>query len=710
MATTTPPAELTALADLHLDRVIAAMAGPDAVPRDDQGAAVRALVVDRARVLVVQATGWGKSAVYWAATSALRADGAGPTFVISPLLALMRDQIDAAGRAGLRAATINSANIDDWDATLEQLADDELDVLLISPERLANPKFARQATAMLARAGLIVIDEAHCISDWGFDFRPDYQRISRILAHQAEAGVPVLATTATANERVTTDVAAQLSHDGTPTTVLRGTLARASLRLSVIDGLGPLERYAWVDRALGTLAGSGIVYVSTVAETERLTAYLRHRGHDVAPYSGQLDPAERARTEDALRANQVKAVVATSALGMGYDKPDLAFCVHLGSPDSPVAYYQQIGRAGRALDDAVVVLLPAETDERLWEWFATSSIPKRDEVTAVLAALDDQGGGGGGDRGGGGAPMSVPALESATGLRRSRIEQLLRVVAVEGVVERVEGGWVSTGTGYTHDQAKWDEVREVRAREADIMRAYARGRGCLMMFLQQALDDPDPQPCGRCSVCTGELPEPGRQLDPADIEAARTFLRGADVVIEPRKRWPGGVDRKGTIVGCEPGRALVFADTPGWGEAIAQLSGRDGPLSDEIVDGVVKVLSRWRGSWSARPVAVVPMPSRRYPVRIHDLAERIGAVGKLPVIDALEAQGPPPPADTAAKPRVEHLLGSLSVRPGVELPTDGPLLLVDDTYRSGWTMTVAAALLREAGASAVLPLVVHQLP
>jgi ATP-dependent DNA helicase RecQ len=706
----TDHAGLTALADTHLDAVIAAMAGPDAEPRDDQRAAVRALVADRSRVLVVQATGWGKSAVYWAATAALRADGAGPTFVISPLLALMRDQIDAAGRAGLRAATVNSANVDDWDAVLESLAADELDVLLISPERLANPKFARQSKAMLARAGLIVIDEAHCISDWGFDFRPDYQRISRVIAGTAVEGVPVLATTATANERVTNDVATQLGAD---TVVLRGTLARASLRLAVIDDMGPLHRYAWVDGALGTLAGSGIVYVATVAETQRLTAYLRHRGHDVLAYNGQLDPAERARTEDALRANEVKAVVATSALGMGYDKPDLAFCVHLGSPDSPVAYYQQIGRAGRALDDAVVVLLPAETDERLWEYFATASIPKRDEVAAVLERLEAEG-----------APMSVPAIESSTGLRRGRIEQLLRVIAVEGVVERVDGGWVSTGAGYTHDQAKWDEVRSVRAAEADIMRDYARGRGCLMMFLQQALDDPSPEPCGRCSVCTGELPEPGAELDPADIEAARAFLRGADVVIEPRKRWPAGIvgpgGRKGAIVGCDVGRALVFADTPGWGEAVAALAGRDGPLPDELVEGMVKVLGRWKGTWAARPVAVVPMPSRRHPVRIHDLAARIGAVGKLPVLDLLTVEGPPPPDDTAAKPRVEHLMGGLSVRSDLAevctaggfdggLP-DGPLLVVDDTYRSGWTMTVAAALLRDAGAAAVLPLVVHQLP
>jgi ATP-dependent DNA helicase RecQ len=692
---TTDPARLTELADTHLASVIAAMAGPDAEPRDDQRAAVRALVVEQARVLVVQATGWGKSAVYWAATSALRADGAGPTFVISPLLALMRDQIDAAERAGLRAATVNSSNPDDWDATLTRLADDELDVLLISPERLANPRFARRAGELLARAGLVVIDEAHCISDWGFDFRPDYQRISRVLTAQAGDGVPVLATTATANERVTGDVAAQLGED---TTVLRGTLARSSLRLAVLDGFGPLQRYAWADRALGSLPGSGIVYVATVAETERLTAYLRHRGHDVLAYSGRLDPAERARTEDALRANEVKAVVATSALGMGYDKPDLAFCLHLGSPDSPVAYYQQIGRAGRALDDAVVVLLPAETDERLWEWFATSSIPKEDEVAQVLGGLGDEG-----------APMSVPALESSTGLRRSRIDQLLRVLAVDDVVERLDGGWATTGQPYVHERQKWAEVREARAREADIMRAYARGRGCLMMFLQQALDDPSPAPCGRCSVCTGELPEPGAELDPADIEAARAFLRGTDVVVDPRKRWPGGVDRKGTIVGCEPGRALVFADTPGWGEAVAELRGPDRPLSQEVVDGVVNVLSRWKGTWSARPVAVVPVPSRRHPVRVHDLAARIAAVGTLPLLDVLGVEGPPPPDDSASKPRVEHLLATLSVLPGAVLP-DGPLLLVDDTYRSGWTMTVAAALLREAGATAVLPLVVHQLP
>src|SRR5215203_5792146 len=326
-----------------LARTIAAVAGPDARPREDQVRAVEELVEHRRRVLVVQATGWGKSAVYWAATAALRELGGGPTLVVSPLLALMRDQIAAASRVGLRAATINSTNVDEWSGVLDDLRCGRLDVLLISPERLANPGFAAQLPALLSECGLLVIDEAHCVSDWGFDFRPDYQRLTRTLL-QLAPGTPVLATTATANQRVTADVAHQLGKD---TVTLRGSLARSSLRLSVVPHLRPLERYAWVAEALRSLPGSGIVYVLTVAENERVAGFLLEQGLEVAAYSGQT--TNRIELEDRLRDNTIKALVATSALGMGYDKPDLAFCIHLGSPASPVAYYQQVGRAGRAL-------------------------------------------------------------------------------------------------------------------------------------------------------------------------------------------------------------------------------------------------------------------------------------------------------------------------------------------------------------------------
>ncbi|MHB1613656.1 MAG: DEAD/DEAH box helicase, partial [Actinomycetes bacterium] len=369
-------------------RVITALAGPDARVRDDQLAAVRALVVGRRRALVVQATGWGKSAVYWIAARALRDAGSGPVLVVSPLLALMRDQLDAATRAGLSAITLNSSNVEQWAQAEAAVLAGEVDVLLVSPERLANPRFAATVLGpLLPRLGLLVIDEAHCISSWGHDFRPDYQRIARLLL--ANPSLPVLATTATANRRVTADVAAQLGPD---TLVQRGLLARDSLHLSVVPGLDPVARYAWVDEALAHLPGSGIVYVLTVAEAERLAGFLAARGHAAAAYTGQLDATERALVERRLRCNEVKVVVATSALGMGYDKPDLAFCLHVGSPGSPVDYYQQVGRAGRALASAIVALLPGESDERLWAYFATASIPDPDVAARVLEVLRDAGG------------------------------------------------------------------------------------------------------------------------------------------------------------------------------------------------------------------------------------------------------------------------------------------------------------------------------
>ncbi len=676
-----------------VDAVIEALAGPDAKARDDQREAVAALVDARRRVLVVQATGWGKSAVYWAATAARRAAGAGPTLVISPLLALMRDQVDAAHRAGLVAATINSTNIEDWDEVLARLHRDELDVLLISPERLANPAFAARLGPLAARCGLLVIDEAHCISDWGFDFRPDYQRLSGVLMGMA-TDTPVLATTATANARVTADVADQLGPD---TVVLRGPLARTSLRLAVLDRLNPLERYAWTADACEQLPGSGIVYVLTVAETERLAGWLRSEGLDAVAYNSRLEPAERRLVEDRLRANTVKVVVATSALGMGYDKPDLAFVVHLGSPASPVAYYQQVGRAGRALDDALAVLIPSSADEPLWEYFATASIPDPQAAAEVLRRLGDDG------------PATIPALEKATGLRRGRLETLLKVLAVDGAVEGTRNGWASTGHAWYFDTKKYAALRAVRAAEADLMRRYAAGEGCLMGFLQEALGDATSGPCGRCSVCTGELPAPGARPALARVEAVRAYLRGQDVQLEPRKMWPPGLaGRKGRIAGApEVGRALAYADDPAWADALGRLGPSDGPLSDDVVAGVTAMVDRWSAMLDRGPVAVVVLRSASHPIRVASLAAAVAARLDVAVLDAVALSGPAAPDHAASLARVTGLLATMQVG---HLPRQGPLVVVADTYRTGWTMTVAATLLAEAGATAVYPLALHQLP
>jgi ATP-dependent DNA helicase RecQ len=682
-------------AEHHMHTILARLAGPAALPRADQVDAVHAVLQPASRVLVVQATGWGKSAVYWAATHAIRSRGAGPTLVVSPLLALMRDQVSAAERAGLKAATVNSTNVDDWDEVFAQLDADAIDVLLVSPERLGNPRFAARLGALLARVGLIVIDEAHCISDWGFDFRPDYQRLARALLSTPTASV--LATTATANERVTLDIGAQLqAQSGVSTVTFRGTLARTSLTLSVVPGLTPLQRYAWIADALAQLPGSGIVYVLTVAEAERLTAFLRSCGFAVDAYTGQIDADTRLQVEDRLRHNQVKAVVATSALGMGYDKPDLGFCVHVGSPSTPVAYYQQVGRAGRAVAHAEGVLLPSDADERIWDYFATASIPDPQTAAKVLQSLDGDG-------------RSLIEIEADTGVRRGRLEALLKILAVEGVVDKDGSAWRATGVPYVHDSAKWSALAQVRQQEADIMRQYAHGQGCLMAYLQTALDDPSPAPCGRCSVCTGHLPYPGLAPSPDKLLAARDFLRGMDVDIEARKRWPAGVGRKGAIRGFDLGRAVAFADDPGWvAELQALRQAAPGEVPDELLAGAVAMLGRWAKTWPARPVCVVPLPAPNMAGN-RRLAAHIAQKGRLLLQDGFSWTGGPAPDDAASTPVVAHLESAIRWAGDAAMPA-GPVLLVATDVRTRWTATVAAALLREQGVSQVLLLALHLRP
>ncbi|HEV7536643.1 MAG TPA: RecQ family ATP-dependent DNA helicase, partial [Acidimicrobiia bacterium] len=479
--------------------LLQALAGPDARLRPDQAAAIDAVAGQRRRALVVQRTGFGKSAIYFIATRLLRDAGAGPTLVVSPLLALMRDQVAAAERMGVRSATINSTNLDDWDAIEAALAAGEIDLLAVSPERLNAAGFARRVLPRLAAGlGLLVVDEAHCISDWGHDFRPDYRRIRTAIANLAP-GTPVLATTATANARVCADVAEQL---GDEVLVLRGPLDRESLHLGVVRLESFADRLAWIAGRIPLVPGTGIVYCLTVAQTDLVATYLRACGIDAASYSSDTLPEERERLEAAFKANEVKVLVATSALGMGVDKPDVTFVVHLGAPASPIAYYQQVGRAGRSVPRADAWLLPGLEDRRIWAWFASVGLPPEPLVRRVLGAVS-------GDPA---SPTSLVALESAVDLRRARLETLLKILDVDGVVERVTGGYVATGLPWEHDSERIARIEAARAAEADAMLAYEVTPECRMAFLRHALDDPDAAACGRCDSCTGTPVDPG--VDP----------------------------------------------------------------------------------------------------------------------------------------------------------------------------------------------------
>ncbi|MEU5335393.1 RecQ family ATP-dependent DNA helicase [Streptomyces asoensis] len=709
--------DLRADADAVLARLVGDATGKARL-REDQWRAIEALVADRRRALVVQRTGWGKSAVYFVATSLLRARGAGPTVIVSPLLALMRNQVEAAARAGIHARTINSSNTEEWDTVQAEIAAGEVDVLLVSPERLNNPDFRDEVLPALAAAtGLLVVDEAHCISDWGHDFRPDYRRL-RTMLNDLPQGVPVLATTATANARVTADVAEQLGTGGTSDAlVLRGPLDRESLSLNVLRLPDAAHRMAWLADHLDDLPGSGIVYTLTVAAAEEVTAFLRQRGHVVASYTGRTENADRQQAEEDLLANKVKALVATSALGMGFDKPDLGFVVHLGSPSSPIAYYQQVGRAGRGVEHAEVLLLPGKEDEAIWEYFASLAFPAEDLVRRTLDVL------GRAER-----PVSLPALEPLVELRRSRLETMLKVLDVDGAVKRVKGGWLATGQPWRYETERYEWVARQRKTEQEAMRQYASTTDCRMEFLQRQLDDEGAKPCGRCDNCAGA--RYAAETSSAALDAARVDLGRAGVEVEPRRMWPTGlpaigVELKGRIPAGEQastGRALGRLSDIGWGNRLRPMftaQASDEPVPDDVARAVVGVLADWAkgpGGWASgaadaapRPVGVVTVASRTRPRLIDSLGARIAEVGRLPLLGSVRytADAAPISRSNSAQ-RLKALHGMLEVPPALAAAlseAQGPVLLVDDYTETGWTLAVAARMLRRSGAQGVLPLV-----
>lgn len=689
------------------EEILRDLAGSEARLREDQWQAIEALVAGR-RALVVQRTGWGKSAVYFISTGLLRRRGAGPTVIVSPLLALMRNQIAAADRAGIHAVTVNSANIERWDEIYGDITGGQVDVLLVSPERLNNPEFRDQVLPHLAATcGLLVVDEAHCISDWGHDFRPDYRRLRTFLP-ELPVGTPVLATTATANSRVVDDVAEVLGlgRDDGDVLVQRGTLERESLRLSVLQLPDHAHRLAWLADHLDDWMGSGIIYVLTVAAAQDIAEYLRSRGKNVLAYSGRDAEEDRLDAERALLDNRVKALVATSALGMGFDKPDLGFVVHLGAPQSPVAYYQQIGRAGRATERADAVLIPGEDDEAIWRYFDSVGFPPEAQVREVLDALTDAE-----------KAISTPKLEASVDLTRSRLEAMLKVLDVDGAVKRVKAGWVATGLAWEYDADRYERVAAARRTEQQAMRDYIATDRCRMQFLREQLDDPQARPCGRCDNCTESTVDSG--TDTGSVEAARVDLARPGVAIESKKNWPSnmtafGIDVRGRISeqeSAEAGRAIARLAGVGYGPRLRGLMGpnaTDGDIPREILDAAVNVLSQWRHEWPERPSAVVAVGSNRLDRLIVSTAQGIADVGHLPYLGTMRHLGPSSSGGSNSAHRLKAVWDAYAMEPGVESGlrevAGRAVLLVDDLVDSGWTMTVLARSIRHLGVGRVYPL------
>ena len=668
----------------------------DATFRDGQEDAIRHIVEGKGRLLVVQKTGWGKSFVYFIATKLLREAGAGPALLISPLLALMRNQIAAAERMGVRAATINSDNQDEWKSVEAKLRRNEVDILLIAPEKLGNDWFNTEVLAGIAgQISLMVIDEAHCISDWGHDFRPHYRLLERI-ARTLPANLRLLATTATANDRVMEDLVAVL---GPNMKVLRGDLNRSSLTLQTMRLPSQAVRLAWIAQQLSSLPGHGIIYTLTIRDANQLADWLKAQGFAVEAYTGKTGD-RREELEQALQENKVKALVATTALGMGYDKPDLAFVIHFQMPGSVVAYYQQVGRAGRALESAYGVLLSGDEEEGITDWFIRSAFPTRQEVDDVLGALNE-------------APegLSIPDLMTCVNMSKGRIEKTITALSLESPAPIAKQGtkWQLTaaelGEGFW---ARADRLTKLRRAELQQMQEYvSRPFGQHMGFLIDALDGDS------STVSPPSLPPLSEDVDQLLVREAEEFLCRTSLPIEPRKKWPvGGMPQYGIHTAstipyqAQPGKALCVWGDAGWGGLVRQGKYHDGHFSDDLVAACVKMIQEWNPQPS--PTWVTCVPSLRHPELVPNFAQRLAAALGLPFHMVIAKTDARPEQKTMANStqQARNIDGSLALN-GQPIPP-GPVLLVDDMVDSRWTLTVSAWLLRKSGSGAVWPMALSQ--
>lgn len=678
-----------------------ALGQPTADFRPGQWEAIDTLVNRRKRMLVVERTGWGKSMVYFIATRLLQDEGRGPTLIVSPLLALMRNQIKAAKALDIRAYTINSANTSDWPEALRAANSGEVDVLLISPERLANDQFVDEVLVPIGQdVGMMVVDEAHCISDWGHDFRPDYRRIVNVL-HRMPVSVPVLGTTATANDRVVQDIQTQLGDIG----IQRGSLLRDSLALQTVALPTPASRFAWLAQRIPELPGTGIIYTLTKRDARQVADWLSSRGTAARAYysdvnsdlDGETSAAYRERLEEMLLRNEVKALVATSALGMGFDKPDLGFVVHYQAPGSIVAYYQQVGRAGRAIDYSVGVVMFGTEDDDIHEYFRRNAFPSEDTVNLVLDALSKTDG------------LSVVELEEAVNLRRTSIDHVVRFLSVENPSPIIKIGtkWRRTPVPYRLDHERITRLTRQREEEWQEVQRYLGEQGCLMQYLARALDDEHTERCGKCASCLGEP-----VINPAfshelGVEATR-FLRHAEFELNCRVQVPKGAFThyelgQGDLpsdLRAEQGRVLSRWRDAGWGQLVSdgKASGR---FSDELVDAAVNtLLKRWRPS--PHPEWITCVPSLNHTELVPEYAARLADALGLPfepVVKKVRENQPQKEQDNRFH-QCRNLDGVFEV---VGRVPGGPVLLIDDVVDSSWTLAVITALLRQAGSGPVWP-------
>ena len=659
--------------------------GENAKFREGQKEAIDA-VVNGKRTLVVQKTGWGKSLVYFLAAKLLKEKKRdGITLIISPLLALMNNQIDSAKKLGINVKTINSDNKDEWDNIISDICDNNtVDALIISPERLANSDFVKDCLDKIKnRVNLFVVDEAHCISDWGHDFRPDYRRIVKIL-QLMPSNVPVLATTATANDRVVNDIVAQL---GENLVISRGELIRESLAIQVIKLQKKEDRLAWLAENIEKMPGSGVVYCLTKADCDLVTDWLNENNIKSEKYYADISKEDKAIVLEKFQKNEIKVLVATVAFGMGYDKPDIGFVIHFQRPANIVSYYQQIGRAGRGIELAYAILLCGEEDEHINQYFINSAFPTEKDMNIVVDFITDNPG------------KSINEIKGALNIRANRVDKTLKYLTVGDDIYTED---VNRKKCYYKSAKKWkpdlersEGITAIRYKEMQDMDEFTKQKGCYMKYIAEKLDDVNAKVCGKCSNCRGLLFDEG--VDAETVQRAQQFIKSKFGVIEPRKQFPDKTKIESEFQ-FKSGIVLSNYADAGYGMAVQKGKYLDGYFSDELVDASAKILSEFIKNNNIE--WITPVTSKRHPKLVPDFARRLADkldIGYFEGIKKFNAEEQKKFENSDGQYRNAN--DSFEI---IQVKKEN-ILLVDDMVDSRWTFTVCAMKMRENGSGDIYP-------
>lgn len=676
---------------------------PVATFHDDQWESIEQLVTKQSQLLVVQRTGWGKSAVYFIATKIRRLQGFGPTIIISPLLSLIRNQIESAEKLDLKVVSYNSSmDKNQLKVAEQQIISHHVDAIIISPEQLGPTYFSENILSNISNGiGLFVVDEAHCISDWGHDFRPDYGRIVRVLQNMPE-NMPVLATTATANDRVVKDIKSQL---GDRLSIIRGPLKRKALQLQNIHISNKSERLAWLAKNIPTIQGTGIIYAKTTKDCEIVAGFLQQNDIEAFAYHSNLkNEQEKIELEQKLLNNEIKALVATSALGMGFDKPDLSFVIHYQAPGNVVEYYQQVGRAGRGIEHALGLMMLGDEDARIQQYFIDNAFPKEKQIENLLSVIDSKNG------------VKITELEPLVNFAQTKIKSIIKFLSIENPspILKQDKEYFRTQFDYHLPHDKIERLNTIKTEEWNKLNEYHNSDQCLMLFLEQQLDDLNTKPCGKCANCKPAL-SLSANINEDTVLQAHDYLRHRYIKIAPRATFASSGENARLAfstynlpysankanLNIEPGMALSSWKDGGWGDIVAQ-GKYDGQFSVDLIPPMIKMINSL--DYTERPAWIAYIPSPRHPNLVKDFARKLASELGIHCLDALSIQEERPPQKTMENSfyQSKNLDGAFIVN--TDKIYSDPVWLIDDAVDSRWTFTIAGALLKRAGVKQVIPI------